>query len=271
MDRNYNRSHNTNKCQSEVDQSGAGFACYVPVTQMSKLLRYTSAWLGWEFCEVIPLVLTVKQHILMFSYRYNSDTGFFRVPLGGNGTYYFSTFVLVRAGEMGKFEIKANGQELCRGLGDQNNSGVNDYSQAVCSGVANLQEGQLVSQSKPVHTQTHTHFRNCIEMHFILCNNDICRWTWWVQCTVKNICGNFSACFAYNNTSNTSWIICSLCLLQETWCLWTTLMDQQPALCLCLGSATIQPSLDLDSEPSGMKKMRMTIWWVKMLFLSFVK
>ncbi len=64
--------------------------------------------------------------------------------MGRNGTYYFSTFVLVRAGEMAKFEIETNGQMLCRRMGDQNNNGVNDFSQAVCSSVAKLQEGQLV-------------------------------------------------------------------------------------------------------------------------------
>ncbi len=52
--------------------------------------------------------------------RYDSTTGTFTVPPGGDGLYYFSTFLLVQDGELGRCSIKVNGATLCVAYGDEN-------------------------------------------------------------------------------------------------------------------------------------------------------
>ena len=49
-------------------------------------------------------------------HRYDSTTGTFTVPPGGDGFYYFSTYLLVVGGEWGDFEIQINGEMLCSTL-----------------------------------------------------------------------------------------------------------------------------------------------------------
>ena len=76
-------------------------------------------------------------------FRYDSSTGTFTVPSGGDGMYYFSTYLLVDDGEVGRFSIRVNGEILCTALGDLNANGGNDYPQATCSGLTQLAEGFL--------------------------------------------------------------------------------------------------------------------------------
>ena len=73
-------------------------------------------------------------------HRYNSFTGAFTVPTGGDGLYYFSTYLLVNYGEAARFNIRVNGANLCTAFGDANNNG-GDVQQATCSGLAQLSEG----------------------------------------------------------------------------------------------------------------------------------
>ncbi len=75
--------------------------------------------------------------------RYDPTTGIFTVPSGGDGLYYFSTYLLVNFGEFGEFNIRVNGEILCSARGDNNNSGSNDNAVATCSGLAQLTEGRL--------------------------------------------------------------------------------------------------------------------------------
>ena len=65
----------------------------------------------------------------------------FTVPPGGDGVYYFSTFLLVSPGEWGRFEMRLNGNVVCTAFGDQNNDGV-DYSQGGCGAVLSVVEGK---------------------------------------------------------------------------------------------------------------------------------
>ena len=77
----------------------------------------------------------------MFYSRCNPLTATFRVPPGGDGLYYFSTFLLVDYGDVAHFEVTINGNRICAAFGDNYNSGDLDAPQATCSGLAHLMEG----------------------------------------------------------------------------------------------------------------------------------
>ena len=64
--------------------------------------------------------------------RYDSTTGTFTVPPGGDGYYYFSAYFLVSTAEFALFDIQINGQVLCTARGDDTDS-TNDEAQAACS------------------------------------------------------------------------------------------------------------------------------------------
>ena len=72
--------------------------------------------------------------------RYDSSTGMFTVPPGGNGFYYFSTFLVVNHDEYGSFEIRINGEILCTAYTEQHDQSF-DPGQAACSGAAYVTEG----------------------------------------------------------------------------------------------------------------------------------
>ena len=69
---------------------------------------------------------------------YASTTGVFIVPSGGDGVYYFSTYVLVDDGEWGNFDIRLNNDVICTTNPDQADSGVNDYAPGACSAVVRV-------------------------------------------------------------------------------------------------------------------------------------
>ena len=64
---------------------------------------------------------------------YDSSTGTFTVPPGGDGFYYFSTYLLVDNGEWARCEIRVNGLRLCTAYTDQGDS-PGDEGQEACSG-----------------------------------------------------------------------------------------------------------------------------------------
>ena len=68
----------------------------------------------------------------------------FTVPPGGDGVYYFSTFLLVDQGEFARFDIRLNDNLICAAQGDQSNNGDADVSQAACGAVAEVSEGIFV-------------------------------------------------------------------------------------------------------------------------------
>ncbi len=75
------------------------------------------------------------------SFRYDTSSGIFTVPQGGEGLYYFSTYLLLENGESGCFDIRVNGVVLCSTCGDEDANTGDDNSQATCSGITHLQEG----------------------------------------------------------------------------------------------------------------------------------
>ncbi len=68
------------------------------------------------------------------------------MPSGGDGLYYFSTYLQVDYGEYGLFNIRVNEERLCSALGDLSANGGTDYPQGMCSGLAQLTEGKLIEK-----------------------------------------------------------------------------------------------------------------------------
>ena len=82
---------------------------------------------------------------MFFSYwRYDSTTGIFTVPPGGDGMYYFSTYVLVQVGEWGRFDMTLNDVVICSIYPDHSTSGDNDYAPGSCSAVVDIVAGKNV-------------------------------------------------------------------------------------------------------------------------------
>ena len=75
-----------------------------------------------------------------FICRYNSTTGTFTVPPGGDGFYYFSVYLFAASGEYARFDIQINGLRLCTASTDQNGSS-GDQGQAACSAASYVSSG----------------------------------------------------------------------------------------------------------------------------------
>ena len=77
---------------------------------------------------------------LFVVYRYDSTTGAFTVPPGGDGYYYFSVYLLVDSDEFGRFNIELNGETMCTAQTDQTDTPINE-GQATCSAASYASEG----------------------------------------------------------------------------------------------------------------------------------
>ena len=67
----------------------------------------------------------------------------FTDPPGGDGFYYFSTYVLVQAGELGRFDMTLNDDGICSSYSDHNNNGANDFAPGSCNAVVNAVTGNV--------------------------------------------------------------------------------------------------------------------------------
>ena len=83
--------------------------------------------------------LTNAIQILICSY--DSTTGVFTVPPGGDGVYYFSTYLLVNPGEAGLFDMKLNDDVICTTYPDQ--SDTTDLAPGSCSAVVDVVAGEV--------------------------------------------------------------------------------------------------------------------------------
>ena len=64
------------------------------------------------------------------------------MPPGRDGLYYFSTYLLVDAGELASFNMVVNEDvTVCTAQGDNSASEMDDYPQAACSAMAQLNAG----------------------------------------------------------------------------------------------------------------------------------
>ena len=62
------------------------------------------------------------------------------MPSGGDGFYYFSTYLLVDNGKWGEFSIEINGEVFCASRTDQTET-PNDEGQTACSAATYATEG----------------------------------------------------------------------------------------------------------------------------------
>ena len=76
-----------------------------------------------------------------YLYRYDSRTGTFTVPHGGDGFYYFSVYLYVHGGITAGFNVELNDQLICTVFSDLSESAISDSERTSCSGVTYAIEG----------------------------------------------------------------------------------------------------------------------------------
>ena len=83
-------------------------------------------------CFFLPIQGSMCFFAFNFIYRYDSSSGTFTVPPGGEGFYYFSVYLLWYYEEYGYFDIQINGEILCTVRFEQEET-FTDYPQSGCS------------------------------------------------------------------------------------------------------------------------------------------
>ena len=76
-------------------------------------------------CSLVVMESTTSLPILFIS-SYNSTTGLFTVPPGGDGVYYFSLYLLVDDGEVATFDMRHNNNVICSANPGHNHHGDTD-------------------------------------------------------------------------------------------------------------------------------------------------
>ena len=74
--------------------------------------------------------------------RYDSSTGTFTVPPGGDGYYYLTTYLTIQDGEYGAFDIRFNGEMVCLALATQIGTTTDEITTS-CSAVVYGTEGKM--------------------------------------------------------------------------------------------------------------------------------
>ena len=100
------------------------------VTDMSAQLKHSK-------CHLVEIDST---NSLLYNYRYNTTEGTFTVPPGGDGYYYFTTYLLVGSADNAAFDIKLNGNLLCTAYNELEET-PGDPGPATCSAVTYATEG----------------------------------------------------------------------------------------------------------------------------------
>ena len=72
---------------------------------------------------------------------YDNETGVFTVPPGGDGVYYFSTFVVVQDGELARFDMRLNNDIICSTVPDHD-EGAPDLAPGSCSAIVDVMAGK---------------------------------------------------------------------------------------------------------------------------------
>ena len=91
------------------------------------------------------LLITVMQTFVNCLHRYDSSTGTFTVPPGGEGFYYFSAYFVVWYYKVAHFDIQINGETLCTARGDRSESYSTDTGHTSCSTTTFATEGKKES------------------------------------------------------------------------------------------------------------------------------
>ena len=79
----------------------------------------------------------------LFVSSYDSTTGVFTVPYGGDGIYYFSVYLLVEPGEYASFDMTLNDDRICTAYPDHSHNGDKDLAPGSCSAVVDVTAGNL--------------------------------------------------------------------------------------------------------------------------------
>ena len=93
-------------------------------------------------CPLVEMESTTSLPILFIS-SYESTTGLFTVPPGGDGVYYFSTYLYVDDGEYGVFDMRLNDDDICITRPDDNSNGASDYTPGSRSAVVDVVAGNV--------------------------------------------------------------------------------------------------------------------------------
>ena len=78
--------------------------------------------------------------------RYDSTTGTFTVPSGGDGYYYFSVYLAIEGDAAVVFDVEVNGALLCSANSDLTESPATDRDSASCSGITYTSEGRIFTR-----------------------------------------------------------------------------------------------------------------------------
>ena len=106
---------------------GEGYVCFITVCR-KQLNLFNSV----NNCE-------------LFVSSYDSLTGVFMVPPGGDGVYYFFTYLLGSTGEFGIFDMTLNNDRICSTYVEHNHSGSSDLAPGSCSAVVQVVAGKEFS------------------------------------------------------------------------------------------------------------------------------
>ena len=96
-------------------------------------------------CSQFPLVekeCTTSLTILFIS-SYDSKTGVFTVPPGGDGVYYFSNYLFIQWLEYGYFDMMLNDKAICA-IDPENTESRDENAAASCSAVVRVTAGDRV-------------------------------------------------------------------------------------------------------------------------------
>ena len=104
----------------------------------NKILSFSILCFHWHdtCCFLFPRLL------LYLIDSYDTTTGTFTVPPGGDGYYYFSTYLLGFYSEFGVFDLQINEDVLCSVRLEQHQA-FNDFLQSACSAATYAVQGTL--------------------------------------------------------------------------------------------------------------------------------
>ena len=80
--------------------------------------------------------------LAMLLCRYNSTTGTFTIPVGGDGFYYFTIHMTVWLYETSTFDLKINGQNICSAEYVLYHPTLPDISTGSCATITNATAGE---------------------------------------------------------------------------------------------------------------------------------
>ena len=73
------------------------------------------------------------------------------MPPGGDGIYFFSTYLLGSMGEFAEFEMMLNDEMICSTYPDHNHNGAMDFAPASCTAVVEAFAGECICSIQSIH------------------------------------------------------------------------------------------------------------------------